>query len=109
VINEVDILVLTPRGFFLVEIKSRPGTLGGDRATWVWTHDGRTHTEDNPIILANREAKKLISLLKRQKACQKIRVPYLDPLVFCSTDDVDRLAARKRDIRKRISADYAAP
>jgi hypothetical protein len=35
-INEVDILVLTPRGFFLVEIKSRPGTLSGDRATWVW-------------------------------------------------------------------------
>jgi hypothetical protein len=36
-INEVDILVLTPRGFFLVEIKSRPGILSGDRATWVWT------------------------------------------------------------------------
>src|ERR1700722_3282338 len=50
-INEVDILVLTPRGFFLVEIKSRPGILSGDRATWVWTHEGRTHTEDNPIIL----------------------------------------------------------
>ena len=88
-INEVDILVLTPRGFFLVEIKSRPGTLSGDRATWVWTHEGRTHTEDNPIILANRKAKKLISLLKRQKACQKIRVPYLDPLVFCSHEGLD--------------------
>ena len=88
-INEVDILVLTPRGFFLIEIKSRPGTLSGDRATWVWTHEGRTHTEDNPIILANRKAKKLISLLKRQKACQKIRVPYLDPLVFCSHEGLD--------------------
>ena len=88
-INEVDILVLTPRGFFLVEIKSRPGTLSGDRATWVWTNEGRTHTEDNPIILANRKAKKRISLLKRQKACQKIRVPYLDPLVFCSHEGLD--------------------
>jgi len=88
-INEVDILVLTPRGFFLVEIKSRPGILSGDRATWVWTHEGRSHTEDNPIILANRKAKKLISLLKRQKACQKIRVPYLDPLVFCSHEGLD--------------------
>jgi serine/threonine protein kinase len=88
-INEVDMLVLTPRGFFLVEIKSRPGTLSGDRATWVWTQEGRSHTEDNPIVLANRKAKKLISLVKRQKACQKIRVPYLDPLVFCSHEGLD--------------------
>jgi serine/threonine protein kinase len=88
-INEVDLLVLTPRGFFLVEIKSRPGILSGDRATWVWESDGRSRTEDNPIILTNRKAKKLISLLKRQKACQKIRVPYLDPLVFCSHETLD--------------------
>lgn len=88
-INEVDLLVLTPRGFFLVEIKSKPGALSGDRATWIWSHDGRSYTEDNPIILANRKAKKLASLLKRQKACQKIRVPYLDPLVFCSFENLD--------------------
>jgi serine/threonine protein kinase len=88
-INEVDLLVLTPRGFFLVEIKGRPGMLAGDRATWVWTYDGRTVTEDNPIVLANRKAKKLASLLKRQKACQKIHVPYLDPLVFCSNEALD--------------------
>jgi hypothetical protein len=47
-INEVDLLVLTPRGFFLVEIKSKPGMLSGDRATWVWTHEGRSYSEDNP-------------------------------------------------------------
>jgi nuclease-like protein len=29
-INEVDLLVLTPKGFFLIEIKSRPGVLRGD-------------------------------------------------------------------------------
>jgi serine/threonine protein kinase len=87
-INEVDLLVLTPRGFFLVEIKSRPGVLGGDRVTWTWTYEGRAYTEDNPIILANRKAKKLASLLKRQKACQKIKVPYLDPLVFCSNENL---------------------
>ena len=29
-INEVDLLVLTPKGFFLVEIKSRPGNVDGD-------------------------------------------------------------------------------
>ena len=29
-INEVDLLVFTPTGFFLVEIKSRPGRVFGD-------------------------------------------------------------------------------
>ena len=88
-INEVDLLVLTPRGFFLVEIKSKPGILSGDRATWVWTRDGRSYTEDNPIILANRKSKKLASLLKRQKSCQKIRFPYLEPLIFCSYAELE--------------------
>jgi len=88
-INEVDLLALTPRGFFFVEIKSKPGILSGDRATWVWTRDGRSYTEDNPIILANRKAKKLASLLKRQKASQKIRFPYLEPLIFCSHEQLD--------------------
>ena len=31
-INEIDLLVLTTKGFYLVEIKSRPGTVEGDRA-----------------------------------------------------------------------------
>lgn len=88
-INEVDLLVLTPRGLFLIEIKSKPGLLSGDRVTWVWSRDGRSYTEDNPIILANRKSKKLASLLKRQKACQKIRFPYLEPLIFCSHEQLD--------------------
>lgn len=40
-INEVDFLAFTPHGFFLVEIKSRPGVLAGDAQTWLWTHEGR--------------------------------------------------------------------
>jgi hypothetical protein len=79
-INEVDLLVLTPQGFFLVEIKSRPGVLSGDSSTWVWTHEGKVQSEDNPVVLANRKAKKLAALLKRQKACGKIKFPYLEPL-----------------------------
>ena len=53
-INEVDLLVLTPKGFFLVEIKSRPGNVDGDASTWTWSHDGRRFTDDNPLILADR-------------------------------------------------------
>ncbi len=88
-INEVDLLVLTPSGFFLVEIKSRPGILRGDAGTWTWQHDGKLYTDDNPLFAADRKAKKLKSLLERQKAAKKFKgkIPFLDPLVFCSAPD----------------------
>ena len=38
-IYEVDLLVLTKQGFWLVEIKSRPGRVEGDTGTWIWTHN----------------------------------------------------------------------
>ena len=98
-INEVDLLVLTPKGFYLVEIKSRPGIVEGDQGTWTWRHDGRTHTVDNPLLLANRKAKKLISLLRRQPALQKkARSPFLEAHVFLSHAGVDcRIAEELRD------------
>ena len=34
-VNEVDALVLSPCGLFLTEIKSRPGDVMGDAATWT--------------------------------------------------------------------------
>ena len=86
-IYEVDLLVLTPKGFFLVEIKSRPGTLEGDSHTWTWTTpEGRRISTDNPLILADRKAKRLKSLLARQTSCRKVRVPFLQPLVFLSAE-----------------------
>jgi serine/threonine protein kinase len=85
-INEVDLLVLTPKGFFLVEIKSRPGRLTGNAGTWVWVTDGREYVHDNPLILTNRKSKKLVSLLRRQKAMKGERVPFLAALVFCSAE-----------------------
>ena len=88
-INEVDLLVITPQGFFIVEIKSRPGTLTGDSGTWTWLNEGRYYTDDNPLIATNRKAKKLASLLKRQKTTRKIRLPFLEALVFCSAPDLD--------------------
>lgn len=88
-INEVDLLVFTPQGFFLIEIKSRPGRLFGDAGTWTWETDGKLSTVDSPLILTNLKAKKLRSLLSRQKACQKKgRVPFIEALVFCSAPDL---------------------
>src|SRR5690349_11801240 len=65
-VNEVDVLVLTPAGFVLIEVKSRPGTLRGDAYSWIWTTEGRQVTTDNPLPLANRKAKRLASVLRRQ-------------------------------------------
>ncbi len=86
-ISEVDALVLSPAGLFLVEIKSRPGTVDGDAHTWTWTSDGREYTYDNPLILANRKSKRLASLLRRQPAIfkAKIRLPFVEPAIFLSS------------------------
>jgi serine/threonine protein kinase len=88
--NEVDALVLTPMGFYLVEIKSRPGNIDGDASTWTWTQDGRRFTDDNPLILANRKAKKLVGLLGRTRAMKQVRLPFLEPRVFLS-DETNRI------------------
>jgi serine/threonine protein kinase len=103
-INEVDLLVLGPAGLFLVEIKSRPGMVKGDMGTWTWSHEGRTISTDNPLLLANRKAKRLKSLLQRQKAVTKIRMPFIVPVVFlsalhvnCMLDSAARHGVHVRD------------
>ena len=82
-VNEVDLLVLTPAGLILVEIKSRPGTVSGDAGTWTWVTEGRQLTTDNPLPLANRKAKRLSSVLRRQPALGG-RPPWVEPLIFLS-------------------------
>ncbi|WP_245754553.1 BREX system serine/threonine kinase PglW [Candidatus Accumulibacter aalborgensis] len=85
-VNEVDALILTPAGLFLIEIKSRPGDVTGDAHTWLWVTDGRERACDNPLILANRKSKRLASLLRRQSSVfkAKVRLPFVEPLIFLS-------------------------
>ena len=87
-IYEVDLLVLTKQGFWLVECKAWDGRITGDTGSWTRTEDGKVRSEDNPVLLANRKAKALSSLLKSQSALAKVKVPWLDALVFLSADDV---------------------
>ncbi len=84
-VNEVDVLVLTPAGLVLVEIKSRPGTVGGDASTWKWIAEGRPIEVDNPLPLAN-PSKRLASVLKCQYAFGRgrIRAPWIEPVIFLS-------------------------
>ena len=90
-VNEVDALILTPAGLFLIEIKSRPGVVTGDAHTWLWVTDGRERAYDNPLILANRKSKRLASLLRRQPSVfrAKVRLPFVEPLIFLSATSLD--------------------
>ena len=105
-INEVDVLVFTPKGLFLVEIKSHPGEISGDAGTWVWTNEGRRKAFDNPSLLAERKAKKLASLLQSAIGPEgKERIPYIGTLVFLSAENVRQQAqgpARSRYARERM-------
>jgi serine/threonine protein kinase len=98
-VSEVDALVLSPAGLFLVEIKSRPGMLTGDAHSWTWSTDGRATTVDNPLVLANRKAKRLASVLKRQPAIvkAKMRLPFVEPAIFLSSSSLTcKLEGRAR-------------
>ena len=83
-LNEVDLLVIGPWGFFLCEIKSRPGVIRGDAQVWRWEEAPRVYSDDNPLILAQRKCQKLKSLLLKQRALTKEKLPFLDPLIFLS-------------------------
>jgi hypothetical protein len=88
-INEVDLLLLTPKGLFLVEVKSRPGCVSGDPGTWTWDTEGRLVTAANPLLAANLKAKKLRQLLERQKAVKvKGSLPWVEALVFLAAPNV---------------------
>lgn len=112
-IYEVDLLVLTKQGFWLVECKAWAGRITGDASTWTRYLGSAVHTDDNPLLLANRKAKALSSLLKAQPAAEKVRLPWLDALVFLSADNVqcelsgtarNRVLLRDQDDRKGILA-----
>lgn len=80
-VNEVDLLLITPRGMTVLEVKSWSGTLVGDAGTWQQTHRAAV---DNPVIGATRKARKLKSLLQAQSVLRARRIPWIDAAVFLS-------------------------
>jgi hypothetical protein len=89
-VNEVDALVLTAKGLFLVEIKSRPARrVSGDAYAWTWG-DGPSAVEtDNPLIPTDRKARRLASLLAPLERRESVRLPFIEALVFCSAPGLD--------------------
>ena len=63
-INEVDALVVSSDRIYLVEIKHWAGHISGNQNSWlVRSPSGRERYEENPLLLANRKARKLKSQL----------------------------------------------
>ena len=63
-LGEIDVLLLTRRGFFVVELKGWHGTLTGNQQTWNLTTPGGTRSAKNPYLLTDNKAKRLSGLLK---------------------------------------------
>src|SRR5664279_963840 len=87
-VNEVDALVVTRAGVFLVEIKSRGGIVFGNRHSWDWEKDGHTLSIDSPLMLANAKARKLADLIGKQRAFRNERRPWVEALVFLSAPGI---------------------
>ena len=89
-INEVDLIVLTSAGLFLVELKAWSGRISGDGQQWRWTPPNATNHKfvPNPILATNSKAKKLRSLLNGQPALRG-KCPRVEELVFLSSNDLD--------------------
>ncbi|GEM_PF-1894415 len=86
-------MVLTPKGMYVIEIKSHPGVIRGDTVNWVWERPLPKRGQkifDNPRLLARRKAQKLASLLKLQPSfhLSKETVPFIDALVLLSAEDL---------------------
>jgi serine/threonine protein kinase len=87
-VNEIDALIVTQAGVFLVELKSRGGIVTGNRHLWDWDKDGHTITVDSPLTLINSKARKLAGLLSKQRAFRGERAPWIEPLVFLSAPGI---------------------
>ncbi|MET9019903.1 BREX system serine/threonine kinase PglW [Actinopolymorpha sp. NPDC004070] len=85
-VNEIDLLLVTPRRLIVLEVKSWAGILVGDAGTWQQTHRAPV---DNPVIGATRKARKLKSLLAAQPALRGKRVPWIEGAVFLSDASLD--------------------
>ena len=89
-VREVDLLIATPAGLFLVEIKSHPGRAVNQGGTWLFHQDDRVRAIENPLHLTNRKCQELKSQLgwAAGKLGLRTRLPFIQAAVFLSTPDL---------------------
>ncbi|GAB2894664.1 BREX system serine/threonine kinase PglW [Streptomyces mayteni] len=86
-VNECDVLIATPRGLYLVEVKSHPGQLTNSGDTWSFrASDGRVRTIRNPLHLTDIKSKDLKDRLRWAVSEMRlpVSIPRIEPVVFLS-------------------------
>lgn len=89
-IREVDLLLVTPSGVHLVEIKNLHGRLTNRGQVWLLNGGSSRPPFDNPSHLANTKAKELAGLLKQEALRDRRvrRVPFVREAVFLAEPDM---------------------
>lgn len=91
-IYEVDALVVTAKGVYLVEVKSWAGKVTGDQGTWVQQRrDGTRVPFSSPARINTGKVRSLASLIRRnwQPGPPGSNVPYIGSLVWFSDPNVE--------------------
>lgn len=79
---EIDLVLLTRVGFFVVELKGWHGVIEGDQQNWRLTHpNGRVDHRRNPLFTTDLKAKRLRSLLEDVQPRAAGKLPFLGALV----------------------------
>lgn len=98
--GEIDVLLLTPAGFYVVELKGWHGHLVIDQQ--YWNHNGRSMR--SPRIVTNGKAKRLSGLLKHvAPRAQERLIPWVTEAVMLHGEG-SKVAFRGPDARGAIYA-----
>ncbi|MCI2423455.1 BREX system serine/threonine kinase PglW [Saccharopolyspora sp. K220] len=89
-VYEVDLLIATPAGLHLVELKHWGGTLTSPDGSWLFLENGRRRSRTNPLPLAKSKAEELKDRLVRQFQKRKLRgrVPFVTASVLLTNPDL---------------------
>ncbi|MFI6517332.1 BREX system serine/threonine kinase PglW [Spirillospora sp. NPDC050679] len=121
-VREVDLLVITPGGVHMIELKDWHGRLATENGTWVQTTPGgRRVAHGNPLHLVDKKAKELASLLGQHgrrvwvgagvcftAADLKVHLPANDQNgVYTTAELLQMLRRPPNDARRRIDGPRA--
>ena len=83
--NEVDLILLSPQGLFVVELKGWHGQFSGDQFFWQISHPGgRRDERKNPYGGTRLKAQRLASQLehaRREARLPNLRIPFVHAVV----------------------------
>ena len=98
---ELDAVIVTRVGAFVVELKGWHGTIAGTQQTWrVTSAGGVTRSSPNPLWLTESKAKRLKSLLldRARNGAERAAVPFVGAVVVLhGRDSVIQLEDRDAD------------